>query len=428
MHKRMLLSAGLLIGACQASDETATTRSESAAQKTQTAPSTPARPAIQSAETAPPNAPDQHPAFAGQTRAPLAKSNVALDAVTIASELDHPWAIEVLDDGRMLVTEKPGRLRVVMPDGRVLPPVQGVPAVDARGQGGLLDVAVKSSGGPSWTVCLSYAEPREGGRNATAVSCGEAVPDGRENLKLQNMRVIFRQQPSWNSTAHFGSRVLFTPDDKLFITLGERFTPESRGLAQRLDNTLGKIVRLDPNGMSAPDNPFYAPGPSTPRTQIWSYGHRNIQAAAIDPRTGKLWTVEHGPKGGDELNQPQAGKNYGWPIITYGIDYNGKPIGAGLTAKSGMEQPVYYWDPVIAPSGMTFYTGDIYPQWTNSLFIGGLQSHGLVRLVLDGDRVVGEERLAIGARIRDVTTGPDGFLYVVTDEANGRVIQLRPRR
>lgn len=378
-------------------------------------------------EQGPPNAPGQRPAFAGQTRAPLARSGVAFTVETVASGLEEPWAVDFLDGGRFLVTEKPGRLRVVMPNGRVLPPVAGVPRVDARGQGGLLDVAVRREG-QGTTVCLTYAEPREGGGNATAATCGEVRGVANGNIRLDGARIVFRQQPAWDSTGHFGSRIAFTPDGRMFIALGERLKVESRNIAQRLDNTIGKVVRLEPNGMSPPDNPFYRRGPGTPRTQIWSLGHRNIQSAAINPATGQLWTIEHGPKGGDELNISKAGGNYGWPIITYGIDYNGRPIGQGITARKGLEQPLYYWDPVIAPSGMAFYDGRLFPKWRGSLFVGGLETQALVRLALNGDRVVGEERFDIGARVRDVAVGPDGAIYLVTDEANGKLLRLMPRR
>lgn len=412
---RKLLYGAVLLAACQSGAEA--TSSEAKDQ-----PETKAATAL---ETRPANVPSQKPAFAGQTRAPEAKSNVAFEVETVASGLEKPWGVDFLSDGRFIVTEKPGRLRVVMPDGRVLPPVKGVPAVDARGQGGLLDVAVRREG-PGTTVCFTYSEPRDGGKNGTSAICGEAV--GKDNITLNSPRVVFRQQPSWDSPGHFGSRLLFGPDGKMWITTGERMRPEPRQLAQSLDATFGKVVRLEPNGMSAPDNPFYdAKNPGGPRSQIWSYGHRNIQSAAFNPGTGKLWTVEHGPKGGDELNIPQAGKNYGWPIITYGQDYDGTPIGQGITAKAGLEQPVYYWDPVIAPSGMTFYTGDKFPAWKGSVFIGGLGTEKLVRLALNGDRVVGEEWFPMDARIRDVAQGPDGFLYLL-DESNGRLMRLRPKR
>ncbi len=366
----------------------------------------------------PPNAPEQKPAFAGQTRAPMARSNVAFDVETVATGLNRPWGIDFLGDGRMLVTEKTGALRIVGKDGKVSAPVPGVPAVDARDQGGLLDVGVKGG-----TVCLTYAEPREGGKTGTAAYC--ATPAARGAFSMAGGKVIFRQQPAWDSTKHYGSRIVFAPDGNVFITTGERSNPEPRQYAQNLDATLGKVVRLTMAGQPAPGNPWLKAGGV--RAQIWSYGHRNLQSAALDA-SGKLWTVEHGPRGGDELNAPQAGKNYGWPIITYGEEYSGKPVGDGLTAKAGMEQPVYYWDPVIGPSGMTFYTGSAFPAWKGSAFVGGLVTKGLVRLSIKGGKVVGEERIDLGARIRDVVQGPDGFLYALTDDVNGRLLRLRPKR
>jgi glucose/arabinose dehydrogenase len=365
-----------------------------------------------------PNSPDQKPAFAGQTRAPEAKSNVAFEVETVASGLAKPWGVDFLADGRMLVTEKTGALRLVGKDGKVSAPVPGVPEVDARDQGGLLDVGVKGG-----TVCLTYAEPRGEGKNGTAAYC--ATPSTRGAFSMAGGRVIFRQQPAWASTKHYGSRIVFAPDGNVFITTGERSNPEPRQYAQNLDATLGKVVRVTMSGQPAPGNPWLKAG--GPRAQIWSYGHRNLQSAALDA-SGRLWTVEHGPKGGDELNRPQAGKNYGWPVITYGEDYSGAPIGQGITAKAGMEQPVYYWDPVIGPSGMVFYSGSAFPAWKGSAFVGGLVTKGLVRLAIRGDRVVGEERIDLGARIRDVVQGPDGFLYALTDETNGRLLRLRPKK
>lgn len=376
-------------------------------------------------ETRPASVPEQRPAFAGQTRAPLAKSNVAYEVETVATGLEKPWAFDFLGDGRFVVTEKAGRLRVVTADGKLLPPVAGIPEVDARGQGGLHDVTVRREGRGT-TVCFTYAEPRGNNKNGAAAACGEAV--GESNVSLNGLRVVFRQKPDWESRGHYGSRLVFGRDGKMWITLGERQNPEPRQLAQSLDAAFGKVVRLEPNGVSPSDNPFYQKSaPGSPRSQIWSYGHRNIQSAAINPATGALWTIEHGPKGGDELNIPKAGKNYGWPVITYGEDYDGSPIGEGLTAKAGMEQPVYYWDPVIAPSGMAFYTGNAFPAWKGSAFVGGLNSQKLVRLALNGDRVVGEEWFDMGARIRDVAQGPDGLLYVL-DESNGRLLRLKPKR
>ncbi len=372
------------------------------------------------AEAQPPNAPDQRPAFPAQTRAPRPAQATQVKTETVASGLVHPWALEFLPDGRMLVTERPGRLRIVDEKGRLSKPVRGLPEVYAQGQGGLLDVALDPNHASNHLIYWSYAEPRTGG-NGTAVARGRLVTKGEP--RVEDVQVIFRQQPTFQSRLHFGSRLVFAPDGALFIVLGERSLPAARVKAQELDNTFGKIVRIRPDGSIPKDNPFV--GRENARPEIWSYGHRNLQSAALDAQ-GRLWTVEHGPRGGDELNRPEAGKNYGWPVITYGIDYSGQPIGQGITAREGMEQPVYYWDPVIAPSGMAFYAGDRFPAWRGNALVGGLVSQGLVRLVLDGDRVTAEERIDLGARIRDVKVGPDGAVYAVTDEANGRILRVLP--
>jgi len=343
----------------------------------------------------------------------------AVRVETVARGLDHPWALEFLPDGRMLVTERPGRLRIVEPSGGISQPLGGVPPVQASGQGGLLDVALDPEFTENHLIYLSYAEPGPGGAG-TAVARGRLTDHG-----LDEVRGIYRQQPKVSGGNHFGSRLVFAPDGRLFVTQGERFW--HRDQAQNLSNLLGKIVRIEPDGSVPDDNPFV--GRPDARPEIWSYGHRNVQAAAIQPGTGRLWTVEHGARGGDELNHPEAGKNYGWPVITYGIDYTGLRIGEGV-AKAGMEQPVYFWDPVIAPSGMLFYSGNAFPDWKGNLLIGSLRG-ALVRLELDGDRVGREWRYrndGLDARIRDVRQGPDGLVYVVTDEGNGRVLRVRPAR
>ena len=375
-------------------------------------------------ETGPPNAPNQKPAFPGQTRAPQPAALSALDFTTLASGLDNPWGIAALPDGRFLVTEKPGRLRVIMPDGRVLGPVDGIPEVDSRGQGGLLDVVARPDPDGSFTVCISYSEPRgEDGMNATAAACARA--SGAENIALEPLRVVFRQEPPWRSTGHYGSRIAFAPDGTLFITTGERQRPDSRAIAQRLDNTFGKVVRVGIDGSVPRDNPFASQG--GPAAQVWSLGHRNLQSAAIRPSTGDLWTVEHGPRGGDELNRPQAGKNYGWPIITFGIDYNGQPMGEG-TAKAGLEQPVYYWDPVIAPSGLIFHSGKMFPQWRDSALIGSTKNRYVTRLTFNGDRVATEERIPVDGVPRDIDEGPDGAVFLLMGGSDGRIVKVTPRR
>ena len=337
---------------------------------------------------------------------------------TVASGLEHPWALAFLPDGRILVTERPGRLRIVAPSGRVSEPLGGVPRVQAGGQGGLLDVAIDPKFTENRLVYLSYSEPGEGG-------AGTAVARGRlGEAELENVQVIYRQQPKVEGNGHFGSRLVFAEDGTLFVTQGDR--QGYREQAQDLGSGLGKLVRINPDGSIPDDNPFV--GRSGARPEIYSYGHRSMQAAALHPETGRLWTVEHGAKGGDELNHPEAGKNYGWPVITYGRDYSGAKIGEG-TAKEGMEQPVYYWDPVIAPSGAVWYTGDRYPEWKGSLFVGSMQPGALVRLTVEDGRVTSEERYLaeLGDRIRDVQQGPDGLLYVVTDEDEGRVLRVVPK-
>jgi aldose sugar dehydrogenase len=336
---------------------------------------------------------------------------------TVAEGLEHPWALAFLPDGRILVTERPGRLRIVEQGGRLSEPLGAVPRVQAGGQGGLLDVAIDPKFEANRLVYLSYAEPGVGGAG-TAVARGR-LGEGR----LENVAVIYRQQPKVSGNGHFGSRLVFTPDGKLFITQGDR--QGYRDQAQNLESGLGKLIRVNPDGSIPKDNPFV--GKPGVRPEIYSYGHRSMQAAALHPETGQLWTVEHGARGGDELNHPEAGKNYGWPVITYGIDYSGAKIGEGA-AKEGMEQPVYYWDPVIAPSGAVWYTGDKYPGWKGSLFVGSMQPGALVRLTIENGRVTSEERyLGDVGRVRDVQQGADGFLYIVTDKGNGEVLRVVPK-
>jgi glucose/arabinose dehydrogenase len=374
-------------------------------------------------ETRQPNAPDQRPAFPGQTRTCGVKSNVAFDVAVLAKGLDHPWAVEPFPDGDFLVTEKPGRMRIVSARGGVGQPIAGLPPVAAGGQGGLLDVALSPTFGSDRTIYWSYSEPRKGG-NATSVARGVLSPDRRG---LGQVRVIFRAMPTYDGTAHFGSRLAFGPDGMLYITLGDRSDAPMRPQAQQLDSHMGKILRINPDGSVPKDNPFV--GQANARPEIWSLGHRNVQAAAFDAE-GRLWEVEHGTNGGDELNRIEKGKNYGWAVAAYGEEYSGAPIAGAVTVREGTEQPVYYWDPVIAPSGAQFYTGDAFPAWKGSLFIGGLREQRLVRLTLDGDRVTGEEHLLAdrGQRVRDVRQGPDGALYVVTDERNGQLWRIAPRR
>jgi glucose/arabinose dehydrogenase len=373
-------------------------------------------------ETRDANAPSQRPVAPGQTRACPAIASAPFSVTVLARGLAQPWSVEPLPDGSFLVTEKAGRLRLVSA-GVVGEPIAGVPAVDARGQGGLLDVALSPQFTTDRTVFFSYSEPRDGG-NGTSVARAQLSADGR---RLEQLKVILRTQPTYSGSLHYGSRLLFGPDGMLYVTLGERSDRATRQQSQRLDSHLGKILRIRPDGSVPADNPFAGQSGALP--EIWSLGHRNVQAAAFDAQ-GRLWDIEHGARGGDEVNRVERGRNYGWPLISYGIEYSGQAIGAGATAREGLEQPVYYWDPVIAPSGAQWYTGDAFPGWRGTLFVGGLRERALVRLVFEGGRVVGEERLLAdrGQRIRDVRQGPDGALYVITDNSDGELWKIMPRR
>jgi glucose/arabinose dehydrogenase len=339
----------------------------------------------------------------------------------LATGLVNPWAVEPLPDGALLVTEKPGRMRIVSAAGVVGPPIAGLPAVDARGQGGLLDAALSPGFASDRTLYWSYAEPRRGG-NGTSVARGVLSAD---RSRLDDVRVILRTQPTYDGDKHFGSRLAFGGDGMLYVTLGERSDMATRPQAQDMDSHLGKVLRIRPDGSVPPDNPFV--GQQVARPEIWTVGQRNVQAAAFDAQ-GRLWIVEMGARGGDELNLLERGRNYGWPVIAYGQEYSGRPIGEGVTARDGFQQPVYYWDPVIAPSGAQWYTADAFPAWRGNLFVGALKDKSLVRLVFDGGRVVGEERLLAdrGQRVRDVRQGPDGALYVVTDQRNGELWKITP--
>jgi aldose sugar dehydrogenase len=368
--------------------------------------------------------PDLAPAFAEQTRAPEARSGVELVVEEIAGGLEHPWGVALMPDGAMLVTERPGRLRVIGRDGSVSAPVAGLPEVAARGQGGLLDVAVGPGFAEDRTIYWTYAKPMGPGRYATAAARGRLSED---LTQVTGAADIFVQEPPSPTPAHYGSRIVFDGEGQsVYVTTGEHRTDAERGKAQDLAATYGKVIRIRPDGSVPPDNPFV--GDPDALEAIWSYGHRNIQGAAIDPSTGQLWTVEHGPQGGDELNMPQAGLNYGWPVISYGENYDGTPVGDGIADAEGMEQPVYYWDPVIAPSGMTFYQGSLFPDWQGDILIGSLTPGALVRLELADDKVVGEERLLTDrGRIRDVIEAPDGALLVLTDADDGELLRLTPR-
>ncbi|MBW7851647.1 MAG: PQQ-dependent sugar dehydrogenase [Rhodospirillales bacterium] len=333
-----------------------------------------------------------------------------------AQGLSHPWSLAFLPDGRALVTERLGRLRLVGADGVLSEPLAGVPEVFARGQGGLLDVALSPDFAESRMVYLSFAEPGEGGAG-TAVARGR-LGEGR----LEEMQVVFRMRPKVDGPNHFGSRLAFAPDGRLFVTLGERFKFEP---AQDVSNHLGTIVRIEPDGGVPPDNPFVGRAGALP--EIWSYGHRNVQGAAIHPETGALWTHEFGPRGGDELNIPQPGRNYGWPLVSWGRHYGGTSIPDPPT-RPDLAPSIHHWTPAISPSGMAFYTATAIPGWRGNLLIGGLGSEALVRLTLDGERVTGEERMPMDARIRDVRQGPDGAVYLLTDADDGKILRLTAAR
>lgn len=345
-----------------------------------------------------------------------------LKVETVAGGLSHPWGLQFLPDGRMLVTERPGRIRIASREGKLSPALANVPRVFASGQGGMLDVLLDRNFAANRTIYFCFSDPIEGG-GRTALA--RAKLDAGETPRLDEVKVIFRQEGPPSSGNHYGCRILQTPDDNLFLATGEHFS--TRDQAQNLANHLGKLIRIAPDGSVPKDNPYV--GRADARPEIWSYGHRNPQGLALHPSTGKLWEQEHGPQGGDEINIIEKGKNYGWPVIGYGVNYGGGKIHEG-THKTGMEQPVKYWVPSIAPSGLTFYTGELFPAWKGHLFAGALKSQMLVRLELDGDRIVKEERLLQGLaeRIRDVRQGPDGALYLLTDNNAGRILRVTPGR
>ena len=347
-------------------------------------------------------------------------------AVTVAQGLEHPWGLAFLPDGRALVTERPGRLRVIEADGTLAPPVSGLPAVAANGQGGLLDVVLDSGFAANRTLYFCFAEPAADGSGANSTALARARLSA-DRTRLDDVRVLFSQRPKVASRLHFGCRIVEgmqdgRPDGTLFLTLGERYARAQD--AQTLDNHHGKIVRIGKDGSVPKDNPFVGRSGALP--EIWSLGHRNPQGATLGP-DGRLWVHEHGPQGGDELNRPQPGRNYGWPVITHGEQYGGGPIGAGIAAKEGLEPPLHHWTPSIAPSGMAFLTSDRYgPAWRGNLFVGSLKFQYLDRITLAGGKVVREERLLtdVGDRIRDVRQGPDGYLYLLTDSAKGRLLRV----
>lgn len=343
-------------------------------------------------------------------------------AETIVSGLSYPWALAFLPDGRMLVTERGGNMRIATRDGKLSAPLGGMPKVLSQNQGGLLDVIIDRDFATNNTIYFCYSDPVDGGAQ-TALA--RATLDAGEKPQLNAVQRIFRQEGPPSRGLHYGCRIVQARDGNLFLTTGDHGSASKS--AQTLDNHIGKMIRIAPDGSVPKDNPFVGRGDAKP--EIWSYGHRNSQGATLHPATGKLWMHEHGPQGGDELNIPQAGKNYGWPVIGFGVNYGGAKIHEG-TSKAGMEQPIRQWTPVIAPSGLTIYTGDLFPQWKGNAFIGGLRTQTLVRLELNGEKVTREERMLrqLNERIRDVRTGPDGALYLVTDDAQGRILRLSPAK
>ncbi|MDP2880821.1 MAG: PQQ-dependent sugar dehydrogenase [Azonexus sp.] len=358
--------------------------------------------------------------LAALTALPLAAQSGEPRVEVVARGLDHPWGLAFIGDGKMLVSERPGRLRVIGADGKIGPPVDGLPAVEVTGQGGLLDVVADRDFARNRMIYFCYAEPAaQGSGNSTALAAARLSDDAR---RLEKLTTIFRQTPKISSRLHFGCRIVEAEDGKLFLTLGERGSRMAD--AQKLDNHHGKVIRIGKDGSVPADNPFVKQPGALP--EIWSYGHRNGQGATLGP-DGRLWMHEHGPQGGDEINRPEPGKNYGWPVITYGENYGGGKIGDGLTHKAGMEQPVHYWVPSIAPSGMAFVRSERYGKaWRGSLLVGSLKFDYLARLEMDGTRVVREEKLLTGLRqrVRDVREGPDGTIYLLTDERNGQLLRL----
>jgi glucose/arabinose dehydrogenase len=362
------------------------------------------------------------PAFEAQTRAPIQASGYELSTEIIAGGLEHPWGIAALPDGGFLVTERPGRLRHVAPDGTLSEPIAGVPEVLAEDQGGLLDVALGPDFASDRSVYLTYAKPMGDGLSATAAARGTLSQD---MSALEGVEDIFVQEPASPTPMHYGSRIVFDGQGHAFVTTGEHSSQAERVFAQDLDKTYGKIVRIALDGSVPEDNPFV--GRDDALGSIWSYGHRNVQGAAIDG-DGTLWTIEHGPRGGDELNRPEPGLNYGWPVISYGERYSGGPIGSGQAKMEGMQQPVYFWDPVIAPGGMDVHSGDAFAEWNGDFLIGSLYPGGIVRLEMDGEgRVSAEERLLRDAgRVRTVRVLDDGSFVYLTDTPDGEIVRVTP--
>ncbi len=358
------------------------------------------------------------PAFPGQTRIAGVKSTTPYEGKVLTSELKSPWGLTSLPDGRLLITEKAGTLRIATPSGELSEPITGIPAVSSEGQGGLLGIRLDPAFEQNRMVYWVFSEPlREG--TLTAVAKGKLSADEK---KIEGATVIYRATPAYKGALHYGGRILFDKQANLIISTGERSDTVTRPQAQHLNSSLGKVIRITKEGKPVSGNPFE--GKAGAKPEIYSYGHRNVQGLAFHPQTGDLWENEFGPRGGDELNRIEAGKNYGWPTITYGIEYAGGKIGQAIQQQEGLEQPVYYWDPSVSPSGMTFYSSDEIPEWKNNLFIGTLSGMHIVRLVIENNKVVGEERLLAGEnqRFRDITQGKDGALYAITDQ--GRLYRV----
>ncbi len=370
-----------------------------------------------SVETEKPNT-DYVPAFAGQTRIAAVKSQTPYEGKILTNDLKKPWGIVSLPDGRLLITEKEGTMRMATSSGTLSDAITGIPKVNSDGQGGLLGLTVDPDFSTNRMVYWVFSEKRPDG-NLTAVAKGKLSADEK---KIEGATVIYRAMPAYDGDKHYGGRILVDKDGNLFVSTGERSDLETRPQAQFLNSALGKIVRITKDGKPAGGNPFI--GKADDKPEIYSYGHRNVQGLAFHPTTGDLWENEFGPKGGDEVNIIKAGKNYGWPIITYGIEYKGEKIGEGIQQKEGLEQPVYYWDPVVSASGMTFYSSDLIPEWKNNLFLACLSAKHVDRLVIENNKVVGEERLLESEkqRFRDITQGKDGALYAITDE--GRLYRI----
>jgi glucose/arabinose dehydrogenase len=377
-------------------------------------------------ETRDPVGANQSPAFAGQTRAPATRTQTAIATTIVARGLNKPWSLAFLPKGRMLITEKPGGMRVISPKGEVGPPIANVPAVLFKSDGGLLDLVLDPHFARNRQLYFAYAEPREGGSGLTLASARLS----QDESALESVKVLLRIEPTHKSVSHFGCRLLFDEHGKLFMTSGERMDPAIRDQAQDLDSRLGKLLRLNVDGSAAPGNPFAKTAGALP--DIWTYGHRNSQGLAWHPKTRELWSIEHGEAGGDELNLIKAGRNYGWPTVAYGMEYDRRPINGGVTSAPGTEQPLYFWDPAIGPTSMAFYDGKLIPEWRGNLFVAAHMGQHVARLVLDGHRVVGEERLLLDQKqmMRWVGQGPDGALWVLTDDADGRLLRLSaaPRR